>query len=63
MSITEARQSAEALRAAIRAGAIPYKEGRKLLADLLAVMDQEGARIAAKYGKKHHPISINSYLR
>lgn len=63
ITVLEAREQAEELRALLRAGKIGYDECRFRIQPFLDVLDAEGMRIAKKYGKRGFKINPCAYLR
>ena len=63
MTTHEARDKAQEVKAMLTLGKMTYDEAKTILEPILAVLDAEGRRIAAKYGKKYTPIPINKFLR
>lgn len=62
-TIIQAKASAETIRTAIRTGQIPYDIGMAELKRALAVLDDEGRKIAKKYGRRYHNIDPKAYIR
>jgi hypothetical protein len=63
MTYEQAAQKAMATKILIKTGAIEYGHGRDILQECLSIMDEQGKKIAEKYGKRHRPINISAYLR
>ncbi len=63
MTKEQAQNRAEEIRFLIRTGKMDYKTGRAELAEIFSVLDEEGKKIAKKYGMRHKPLSINAFLR
>lgn len=63
MTLEQARNRAQELRALINGGQIDYTEGRKELEQVFKILDAEGEQIAKKYGRKYRPLNINAFLR
>jgi hypothetical protein len=58
-----AHKELEKIRSAFRSSRIEYDEAKRMAEPYLKVLNNEGYKVAQKFGKKHYTITFTSFMR